>query len=74
MPFFFPQKVYTDWPTAGCIYLTMLICIKLRIPVTISNFSAEIYDLVPFNFLSRLSLLENLRKQSGLMEFLLLIL
>jgi len=54
--------------------LTMLFFIKLRLLVTILNFSAAIFDLMPFNFLSRLSLLENLRKQSGLTEFLLLIL
>jgi len=72
--FFSSQKIYADWPTAGCGHLTMLFFIKLWLLVTISNFSSAIHDLMPFNFLCRLSLLENLRKQRGLTEFLLLIL
>lgn len=79
--FFFEYMLIGLWLTTFYLFnffisvtpLMMSFCIKLRLFETISNFTAATYGLVTFNFLYRLSLLENLRKQSELMEFLHLI-
>lgn len=53
--------------------LAVSFCIRLALIVNISKYSASIDDLMPINFLYRSRLLENLRKQRGLKEFLPLI-